>query len=303
MAEGWKHIAETVAFDLGLHRCMARRNQPTTAILAYHNIVPTGEELAGEASLHIDQRVFAEHLDFLGEHYHVASLSEAWNRHHSDRSRVIITFDDAYRGTMTAGLEELRRRDLPATVFVPAGLLGAAGFWWDILAPERGGNLPAELRNYCLVELQGRGDRILKWANEEGLAAAHLPQHARPCDEAMVLQQAMRGRITLGAHTWSHPNLATLSPDELGREMEQSNHWLTTKSSSPVRWLAYPYGLTSPAAIAMAQDHFRGALLIRGGIAERRGRRASPPHTTPRLNVPRNLSTRGLALRIAGLLG
>lgn len=303
MATGWKRGAEIVLAKSGVPRAISRRNQPSTAVLAYHNIVPVGEALAGDASLHLDQRAFADHLDFLLESHDIVSLSDAREATASSgRPRVVITFDDAYRGAMTAGLEELRRRDLPATVFVSPGLLGRPGFWWDLLAPKGGGPLAAELRDHCLTELRGREDWVLRWSAERGLAIHELPQHARPADAEAMLAEAQSGRVSLGSHTWSHPNLAALSAPNVEDELERSKAWLEARSAEYVDWLAYPYGLRNATATHAAEERYTGALLTRGGLAERRGRWLSSPHETPRLNVPRGLNIEGLAVRVAGLL-
>jgi peptidoglycan/xylan/chitin deacetylase (PgdA/CDA1 family) len=310
MASGWKRVAERLAARSGLTRAIARRRTPSVAILAYHNVVPTGEAPAGDVSLHVDQRTFAEQLDFLTEWGDVVELA-ALDAGSADpaaapaadaaRPRLVVTFDDAYRGTMTAGLDELRARGLPATVFVPPGLLGEPAFWWDALAPRGGRPLAPQIRAHALGALQGRQARILDWAERERLPVGEMPEHARPVGEAELIESAVYEHVALGAHTWGHANLAAIGPDEAREEFQRSRSWLLECAPRYIDWLTYPYGLRTDETVALASDCYDGALLIDGGLARSRGA-SGHRHALPRINVPRGLTLEGLALRLAGLL-
>lgn len=319
MAKGWRRAAELLLSRSGIAGFAEGRRSPSVMILAYHNIVPTGEEPAGDVSLHIDQATFADHLDWLMERRAIVSLAEAMElvggadsdlNADSDLGagppsegapRVVITFDDAYRGTMTAGMEELAKRGLPSTVFVPPGLLGAEGFWWDLLAPPGGRPLDAPLREHALRTLAGRTSDVMAWAADEGLPRQALPSHALPVTEEELSELGAGPGVTLGAHTWSHPNLARLAGQELDDELRRSRDWLRQRFDAYVDLLAYPYGLVGPEAEAAAARVFDGALLVDGGAAVVRGSPTGTPYRIPRVNVPRGLSLDGLALRLAGI--
>jgi len=282
---------------------IGRSRRPTAAVLAYHNIVPDGESAVGDLSLHLGQRAFADQLDFLLERCEVVALEDlaSGSGPLQGPMRLALTFDDAYDGTMTAGVEELRSRNLPATVFVPPGLLGSDGFWWDRLSPGRDDPLSSSLRSYALESLAGQQDRILEWAGTRGLGIGNLPSHARPASEETLLEGAAYPRITLGSHTWSHPNLAKLDSEALHSELDLSKTWLRSRAPRYIDWLAYPYGLRTDEVVAEVASRFDGALLIDGGLVEVRGRWRAPPHSLPRINVPRGLTLEGLAIRLAGL--
>lgn len=304
MARGWKRVAERLLVRSGLARAAAGLKRPTAAVLAYHNIVPEGEPVAGDVSLHVDQQAFADQLDYVLDRYDVVSLDEARARasNAGGRSCVVVTFDDAYYGTMTAGVDELRARRVPGTVFVPPGLLGADGFWWDRLAPEGGLPLPDSIRAHALQALGGHQPRVMAWAADQGIEARDLPSHARPADEETVLRRASYELLTLGAHTWEHPNLTAITPEAASAELRRSRAWLQSRAPRYIDWLAYPYGLRTDEVVAEAAKEFDGAVLIEGGLARVRGHWTAPSHAIPRLNVPRGLTLEGLALRLAGLL-
>jgi len=316
MAHGWKRWAEAALARSGLPAWKERRGPPSVAILAYHNIVPRGEDVAGDVSLHVDQDVFARQLDWLARSRRVVSLAEASREaptaraedsvHRSPgdgRPAVVITFDDAYLGAMSAGMEELAKRSLPSTVFVAPGLLGAPGFWWDQLAPGGGRPLDAALRAHLLDDLRGEAGPIAAWAAGEGVRVASLPAHARPAAEDVVVSRGLPAGVTFGAHTWAHPNLARLTRDERHSELRRSREWLKSRTDRYVDWLAYPYGSADSGTEAAASEHFDGALLVAGGRARLPLGSGGSRWRVPRINVPRGLSLDGLALRLSGMIG
>ena len=285
-------------------RSRIRRRSSGTVLLSYHNVLPRGARPVGDRSLHIPQDLFAEHLERLGETHDIVPLSAIHvGGEVSGRPRAVITFDDAYRGTVTVGFHELAIRRLPAAVFVPPGLLGSEGFWWDRLAvPGRG--LAESVRDHVLGSMGGRGDSALDWASRESLEIHDLPAHARPCTRVELFAALRRGSFELGSHTWSHVNLETVPAEEAREEIRRGHDWLEPiRSETPVvDWLAYPYGRTSPAAIEAAAERLTGAVRVEGGAAEVAGRWVAEAHSLPRINVPAGLSADGLTLRLSGVL-
>lgn len=290
-----RRAVETALVRSGVARVAGRRLRGRALVLAYHNVVPSGEPRSGELSLHLPQAEFARHLEILGEAADVVPLASVLDEAGDPgRRRVAITFDDAYEGAMTAGLDELRRRGLPATVFVTPGLLGC-DTWWDRLGDRHGGVIPEVARRHALETLQGDRDRVLDWS-EEGTGRRVLPRIAT---ESILSEAARQSGVTFGAHSWSHRNLSVLDERDLAAELAPPLQWLRERFANTIPWLAYPYGLTSAGvAAAAARVGFRGAFRVRGGWM------ASAPadlHSLPRLGVPAGLSANGLALRLSGI--
>lgn len=265
-------------------------------ILAYHNVIPDGLPPAGDRSLHLPVSSFAKQLDFLVAFCEVVPLVRLFEAPGGPRLTVAITFDDAYRGALTLGVAELARRSLPATMFVPPGMLDDRTFWWDDLAQPDSG-LPAELRERALSELAGR-DAAVRAA--VGTRPTTLAPHMRSATVAELGRAAARPGFTLGSHTWSHPNLAVLSAAEIQVELERPLAWLREHfPAAMIPWIAYPYGLTSAGVLAAAAAAgYVGGLRVEGG-SFRRGQVS--PFAVPRLNVPSGVSPHGFALRLAGL--
>lgn len=284
----------------GLPGISSRLRRADTLILAYHNVVPDGERAVGDSSLHLPRAAFAAQLDALLEMAEVVPLDAAISGGGvaGARPRVAITFDDAYRGAVLAGVEELTRRSLPATIFVPPALLDDGIFWWDVLTPEGMPGLAGDVREDALLRMAGKGSAIL--AAHGCSDTSHLPAHARGASQAELRGAAERGGITLASHSWSHPNLAALAPSELEEELVRPLAWLRERFDGVLPYISYPYGHYSPAVErAAATAGYRAALRIEGGwLRDGDANRFA----IPRLNIPAGLSNAGFRLRCSGLL-
>lgn len=296
---GLKQAMESLLIGAGVARVSRARVRHRTLVLAYHNVVPDDAPATGDLSLHIGRSCFAAQLDELASHAQIVPLDQVLAQSGAGRARVAITFDDAYRGAVTWGAEELARRGLPATIFVAPGLLAGHAFWWDALA-EPGSGLPDDVRSRGLEELRGEDAAVRTWAARTGRAACVLPDYARSASEEELRRAVARGGVTLGSHSWSHPSLPRLSRAEMAAELTRSRDWLAARFGATfIPWLSYPYGHLSAAVIEQAAAAgYRGALAIRGGWVPPR---PPAPYSVPRLTVPAGLSPKGFALRAAGL--
>jgi peptidoglycan/xylan/chitin deacetylase (PgdA/CDA1 family) len=284
---------------------MRRRRAADAVVLAYHNIVPDGAEVLGDRSLHLPQREFARQLDLLRETHDVVPLDQVLEPPSGPRTRprAAITFDDACQGAVTAGIDELARRGMPATVFVAPAFVGGRSFWWDALAGPGTEGLAEDVRRHALESLAGRDDAVRRWAECSGIAVHAVPDHQTCATEAQLRALDGTEGITLASHTWSHPNLARLSREELEEELSRPLAWLRERFQHVIPWLTYPYGLASPQVVAaVAEAGYRGALLVEGGWLPRHPRGCIHPYELPRQNVPSGLSLRGFELRVSGFL-
>jgi peptidoglycan/xylan/chitin deacetylase (PgdA/CDA1 family) len=127
-------------------------------------------------------------------------------------------------------------------------------------------------------------------------AGVTLPAHYACATEAQVLEAARAG-IGLGAHTWSHPNLSRLTPEDLEGELKRPLEWLRQRKVGSAM-LAYPYGLTGPEVERAAKDAgYTAAFRVQGGWMSRT---PDSRWSMPRFNVPAGLSPAGFRLRLAG---
>lgn len=279
-------------------RYFERRTQGKCVVLAYHNVIPDNEPVSGDPGAHLRISDFCGQLDLLSQTARILPLEDLITHEPiGDDLRVAITFDDAYRGTLLLGLPELVRRKIPATVFVPTGLIGTKAFWWDEFefSGWEGDRVP-------LTSLRGHYPTVRDWALKNGWTARDQGPFQIPCTEKELLEAAASSEgIRFGSHTVSHLNLMELAVEEIREEFQASLDWLGERDLPVSAWLSYPYGLASSAAEKVAnQCGFAGALTITGGPI-----RPPPdnPFRMPRINIPAGTSRQGFLLRLFGITG
>ena len=303
-----KQILEHGALVSGAASASRRRRRDDVLVLAYHNIVPDGAAPVGDRSLHLPQRDFARQLDLLMRTHDIVPLADVLVQGSRTRTpsarqrpRAVVTFDDAYRGAMTAGLQELQSRRLPSTVFVAPGWIGGGAFWWDTLTAPDAAALAHDVREHALRMEHGKHPQILRWAEQRGMRTYQIPAYAT-CASETELDAALERHpgVTYGSHTWSHPNLTALPAEELTHELAAPRQWLARYGARSLPLLSYPYGLANAAVReAATRAGYEAAFMIEGGWITDDARNR---YALPRLNVPAGVSPQGFALRAAGLI-
>lgn len=315
-----KSFVEAALVGSGYASFLRRSKRDQTLILAYHNIVSDDDTRQGDQSLHLTQSSFSRQLDCLMKTHEIICMRDflALRQAPSDTSgssskkgsrpspKAVITFDDAYRGSLTAGMEELVKRNLPATVFVTPGYLGDKAFWWDLMTPQGEAGMPDAVRNMYLNDMQGMGDRIIDdgrsiSGNDSGMAPAGRSVHVEELRDTLNTYH----HLTVGSHTWSHANLKALPPKLLKSELKESKDWL--ESHVPDRFLpviSYPYGLAdSRVWHSVEETGYTHGFMIDGGWAETSvDRSVQSEFFLPRLNVPSEVTRNGFILRTSGII-
>src|SRR5438067_762086 len=110
------------------------RFTPGVLILLYHRIASLPSD---PCRLCVSPKHFAEHLEVLKKICRVMSLRDltrALDEGELPHRAVVITFDDGFADNLQMAKPLLARHDMPATVFVTSGQIGAEReFWWDEL--------------------------------------------------------------------------------------------------------------------------------------------------------------------------
>ena len=292
----------------------------TALILAYHRVA---EVESDPYSLCVTPQRFAEQLDVLRQYSHpmrLQQLTGALATGNVPERSVALTFDDGYNDNLYNGKPLLERYQLPATVFVTTGFLGRE-FWWDELdrvLPLNGplhkplcfrvngrnyqwdlnryadrvrngiasssrqsllGSLHKLLRTLPEEERQNVMKQIRSWSVS---APKTLPRHVA-VTPAEIIRLAEGTLVEVGAHTVTHPFLATLPADVQRTEIQTSKAQLEKILSQPVLSFSYPNGSTSAAsATIVRQAGFSCACASTSDVAWR----GSDRFRLPRLWVP-----------------
>lgn len=155
---------------------------------------------------------------------------------------VALTFDDGYRDFIEEALPVLLRFKLPATVFVVAGRCGSRNDW-----DQAGyGSIPSL--------------PLMDWDQ---------------------IREVARAGIEIGAHTYSHPDLRRLRPEDVAGEFARCQAEIRARTGQNACALAYPYGRSNAAVRDLAGRYFRLACGTRLDFV----RPGADPLDLPRVDV------------------
>ena len=247
-------------------------------ILMYHRVAHAPVD---PWKLAVEPGNFDEQMAVLAETRHPVPLDWLANELREGRRpqrAVAVTFDDGYLDVLENARPSLARHNVPATVFIVSGMVGAdRGYWWDQLAELVFGasHLP-DLLPYTSPEIEAariKGDR---WGLHLGLwrvvRVLHLEDRyaavaalgrafgtdliATPpvMSEAQLHQLTEGGLVTLGVHTVTHASLPSLSSEGQRAEIGECKAMLERVMGEPNRRLAYPFGDFDDRSLSIADE-------------------------------------------------
>lgn len=170
-------------------------------ILCYHKVAPAAE--AGRR-LNIEPEVLASHVRWFGRRRFRFVCAGDLSGKLPDKS-VCLTFDDAYRSTLTYGLEVLAENGATGSIYAVPGLVAEA-------------------------ESTGQSARSV-WDGDQADELADVG----------LLRQAAKAGIEIGNHTYGHADLSELDERQATAEIAEADRKLREWGLEP-RSLAAPYG-------------------------------------------------------------
>ena len=262
-------------------------------ILAYHRVLDHEDPIrTGDIQL----PDFAAQMKIVSKFFNPVSLSRAAselaNGTLPPRS-VAVTFDDGYADNLTVALPVLRAFDIPATVFVATGFIDGGTMWNDkvieTLLASAGGVL--DLRDVGLDQVDLTDESLLadaasrllgelKYmdaANREEIAGRIVERIDESARRQLMLSTSQLRElhdagVDIGAHTVSHPILASLDSERARREIRESKQFLESHLGSEVSCFAYPNGrpgidYDSSHVDMVREAGFKAAVATCSGIA------------------------------------
>jgi len=260
---------------------------PAPLVLGYHRVVDDLEAAARTdmPTLLTSRAMFERHIDWIGRHFEFVSLDEIGAHVDSaepfTRPVAAITFDDGYRDVYEHAIPLLRRKGVPAAMFVVTDLVGRSDWqvhdrlyhlldkayaeWadpWrglsrlladaDLSATMIPGMRAASRNPYQAVTTllpalsQAGADRVMSVLDSQignGTAAV-------PCTITWsMLEDMVRQGFTIGSHTRTHVWLANESDEKDSDELVGSKQALERQLGVPVRHFAYPGGQFTPRVV------------------------------------------------------
>jgi peptidoglycan/xylan/chitin deacetylase (PgdA/CDA1 family) len=278
--------------------------QGKLAIFIFHRVFPAPDVLMPDEP---DIKRFDEIMGWLASWFNVLPLDEAIARLKNGdlpQRAAAITFDDGYADNLTCAVPILKKHGLSATFFIATGYLDGGRMWNDTLIESvRLTTLPTldatrfGLGNLPFASIENKRSAIDKLI----LAIKHLPAAARheavefvrencscvlPNDLMLTTPQLRELRAAgmgIGAHTISHPILATLDEPAARQEIAASRDRLEALLGERVGLFAYPNGklgadYTARHAAIVKSLGFDAAVATNWGICSQ----GSDPYQLPR---------------------
>ncbi|MHB1200473.1 MAG: polysaccharide deacetylase family protein [Polaromonas sp.] len=243
-----------------------------------------------------DARCFDEMMGWVAKWFHVLPLDTAVMQLRAgtlSARAAAITFDDGYADNATHALPILRRHGLPATFFVATSFLNGGRMWNDTLieAIRRCQSKALDLgdaglgrfklvtevdRRLAIASLLARVKHLAPDQRNEAVAQVQsaVPV-ALPDDLMMTSRQVIELRdagMQIGAHTSTHPILASLPDSQAQQEIRSSKAVLEVLLNQPVSLFAYPNGkpgkdYCGKHALMVRQAGFAAAVSTASGVA------------------------------------
>lgn len=253
-------------------------------VVGYHRVVEDFAEAAGRSipAMLISRRMLERHLDWIGKRYRYVSLDELGCRLEAgepfDSPVAAVTFDDGYRDVFENAFPLLKRKGIPAGVFVVTdlvdttrpqihdtlyALLSRAYSSWSCV-PEGMRRLLEDLRLWPAgteEEMQrstgsgpfGLTRLLLEGLSQDGIlrvlealqAEFGLPDAAGKREAPMtwaMLAEMQRAGMSVGSHTKTHPLLTHECGRKVLEEMVESRQALERRLRTGARHIAYPDG-------------------------------------------------------------
>jgi len=269
----------------------------------YHRVLPEESPARSieQPGMYVSPETLGAHLAELKRHFELVHLDE-WLRRAKLGSPLpklacALTFDDGWRDNYEFALPVLAKHGAPATVFLVSSYIGTSYRFWPnrlmsllrkSFAASGSVTFPQPLSRIVepvLAAAAGRGelraedaDAVVQgakgWDEEEIRDLVETAEKScggtsdpgEILDREQVVKMGETGLVRFGSHTATHFRLGgRISARELEREIVGSRKSLQELSGQAVDMFCYPNGETSPAAIALARQHYLGAVTTSRG--------------------------------------
>jgi peptidoglycan/xylan/chitin deacetylase (PgdA/CDA1 family) len=236
----------------GATRWLSRTDAAALPFIAgYHRVVQNFEDAARRTipSMLISAKTFEKHLDWIGRRFDFVSLDDIGlhleNERRFSRPTAAITFDDGYADVYHNAFPILKRKGIPAAVFVVTDLVGTKQTQvYDRLYAQLAQSSPfpfSAMTAILTTKPQREVVSEMTSLQTEGLIPQQHIDEFLPLSWEMI-EEMQLSDITFGSHTKSHVLLTSEAFDEAGRQLSESKQVLEKRLKRRVDHFAYPDG-------------------------------------------------------------
>ena len=282
-------------------------------VLMYHRILPSAvnQPVYVQPGMFVKPETFERHMAYIKNNFEVLFLDDLVAKAMAGETigrHCALTFDDGWRDNYTAAIPILKKYQLPVTIFLSTGYIGATKTFWpeelcqyleqidldllkDDAAPDSWRYFTSLITSYkslgreCFFDQSiatlkrftaSEREDVLNYLRNM-LNVRPLPRQMLNWDEARNMCQS--GLVRFGAHTVNHELLDQVSLPRAGTEIIDSRDEIERQLGSKVKIFAYPNGNHNPEIRQiLAQNGFNAAVTTRKGLID---------HKLPLLEIPR----------------
>jgi peptidoglycan/xylan/chitin deacetylase (PgdA/CDA1 family) len=331
MRETIKQVAFQALEWSGLNALARARQRDNLLVLAYHSVLEDGSESEPDNYYSVGTGEFAEHLEFLCQHYRPVRASdvEAWasGDHDLPQRAVLVTFDDGLRNNLTHAAPVLKSYGVPAILFLATVYLGGSRILWpcelyelamrwpNAVMPDPSGGADIKLdgtRKARSRELVSMAKRLPASTVEAWLARLRaetpLPDELsnRGVYAFLTWEEAAQlpgYGFEIGSHTVNHWIVTRCTREELQWELVESKREIERRLGVPCTSFCYPNGGASDwsreTAEAVKAAGYRAAYAVPDRIQSRAALHA---YAIDRMTVAGGVSQLAFRARVSGTI-
>ena len=246
-------------------------NPDMLTVLNYHRICdPEGPDAFFKPNISATPEMFDAQLGYLEKNFNVISVKDlvAWldGERELPEHAALITFDDGYKDNYLNAFPALKRRFLPAVIFLATGYIeNNRPFYWDLLAYAMmqtnndnlslriGGTFDWETEDEKKKNIRPLVEALKYLAEDQKLQAVNeaiqkldvaIPDELfddlfLSWDDVRVM---VKDGIEMGGHTVNHPILTRVPPEIALNEIVGSKKKIEAEIGRRVLSFAYPNG-------------------------------------------------------------
>jgi peptidoglycan/xylan/chitin deacetylase (PgdA/CDA1 family) len=281
------------------------------------------------SGLVVSEESFEEQVQYFSENFNCLDLPTAIDllqKGDLPQKTLILTFDDGYKDNKDVALPILERYGVPATIYIPCGLIdGSTDLWWyeqefilhrissldlwwrgirlkyTLLSQAQKHRALSDLNLLFKSLTPQKQAQFMKTLRDQCPAKYSYDNQMLSWEEIVTLDK--HPLITIGAHTISHPVLARLSNHELLRELKDSKTVLEEKLGHAVEHFAYPFGSLNEAgkreSKAVMECGYKSAVTTR--IGHIHGAHKNRLSLIPRILIDYNDTPQSLEWKLTGI--
>lgn len=270
-------ITASIIFNLGLNKYL--RSENDLRVVNYHGIgdgkAPCFRKLTDEIPLDI----FEKHINYLCKNYEILSLSAAINQIKSKNVSTkkpicCITFDDGLRSVYTKAYPLLKKKKIPATIFLNTNAIDNHKITWlhllNCLLTKYGCEVLSNTINKIIkkknlnIPCSPADEREIKYwyqdnfernfianllnevVNEFGMSVDDIAQIEKIYLNWDQIQEMDQYDISYASHTANHTPLGSFSKEYyIKNEIEKARQTICNFNDDRGDFVSFPFGMKS----------------------------------------------------------